>query len=80
MMVRRAWDHPSDRNPKNLPKTPNDKPEPPYRWVRYLSMNVTIVRFDTRSAMRSASQFVRRTQPCDSALEIPPGNGAPWIP
>jgi hypothetical protein len=38
------------------------------------------VPFDTRAATRSASQFVRRTQPCDSAFETFPGSGVPWIP
>jgi hypothetical protein len=32
---------------------------------------------DTRSATRSASQFVRRMQPCDSDLDTRPGNGVP---
>ena len=38
---------------------------------------LTGVPFATRSATRSASQFVRRTQPWDSALETLPGAGVP---
>ena len=41
------------------------------------STNVTGVPLDTRSATRSASQFVRRMQPCDSDLDTRPGNGVP---
>src|ERR1700760_860575 len=44
------------------------------------STNATVVPFDTRAATRSASQFVRRTQPCDAALDTFPGEGVPWIP
>ena len=42
--------------------------------------NLTGVPLDTRCATRSASQFVRRTQPCDSDLDTFPGNGVPWMP
>lgn len=41
------------------------------------STNATGVPFATLAATRSASQLVRRTQPCDSALEIFPGQGVP---
>jgi hypothetical protein len=44
------------------------------------STNTTRVPLVTRSATRSASQFVSRTQPWDSALDTFPGNGVPWIP
>jgi hypothetical protein len=44
---------------------------------RVPSTNATGVPFATRSATRSASQFVRRTQPCDSAFETFPGEGVP---
>jgi hypothetical protein len=44
------------------------------------STNVTGVPLDTRAATRSASQFVRRTQPCDSDLDTFPGKGVPWMP
>ena len=44
------------------------------------STNATSVPLDTRSATRSASQFVRRTQPCDSDFDTFPGNGVPWMP
>lgn len=41
------------------------------------STNATGVPFATAAATRSASQLVRRTQPCDSALEILSGEGVP---
>lgn len=44
------------------------------------STNTTGVPFDTRSATRSASQFVRRMHPCDSDLDTFPGEGVPWMP
>jgi hypothetical protein len=51
------------------------RPLPPGH--RVASTNATGVPFATRSATRSASQFVRRTQPCDSAFETFPGEGVP---
>ena len=44
------------------------------------STKMTRVPLVTRSATRSASQFVSRTQPWDSALDTFPGYGVPWIP
>src|SRR5665811_941736 len=44
------------------------------------SMKATWVPLATRSATRSASQLVRRTHPCDSALDTFPGKGVPWMP
>lgn len=41
------------------------------------STKATGVPFATLAATRSASQLVRRTQPCDSALEIFSGEGVP---
>jgi len=43
-------------------------------------MKATTVPFATRAATRSASQFVKRTHPWDSAFETLPGVGVPWIP
>jgi hypothetical protein len=48
--------------------------------ARVFAPNVTGVPLVTRAATRSASQFVSRTQPWDSALDTFPGNGVPWIP
>lgn len=45
-----------------------------------LSTNITGVPFATLAATRSASQLVRRTQPCDSASETLSGDDVPWIP
>src|SRR5688572_30150858 len=44
------------------------------------SVNSTLVPLPTIAARRSASQLVRRTQPCDVVWPTEPGSGVPWIP
>src|SRR5690242_14244207 len=44
------------------------------------STKATGVPFFTSAAKRSASQLVRRTQPCEAALLTLPGSGVPCMP
>jgi len=71
--------HGGRRSPGSVGFDQRHLPGLPYagRIGSYLesSTNVTGVPLDTRSATRSASQFVSRTQPCDSDLETRPGMG-----
>ena len=60
-----ASEHGSGRPPR---------PPAPLHW------KMTGVPFVTSAATRAASQFVRRTQPCDSACPTRPGSGVPCRP
>jgi len=44
-----------------------------------VSKNFTAVPLCTIPASSSASQFVKRMQPCDSVLPILSGSGVPWM-
>ena len=50
------------------------------RVAVFHSVNSTLVPLPTIAASFNASQFVRRTQPCDEVWPTVPGSGVPWIP
>src|SRR5262249_48344083 len=59
---------------------PSDFRFPSSDFRLHSSRNATCTPLRTRRARSSASQLVRRTQPCDSVLPILVGSGVPWMP
>ena len=63
------------RNPQEAAKTSHVRERAPF--VVLIATNKTLLPFATSDASVSASQLVRRTQPCDCVWPTVSGSGVP---